>query len=101
MHVHLCDGGGCVRGLDTSIHKSSSPLLFFTMEENNFYGAFHACVYLKYNLQCLIITRNFQVLFLNTLKLRLLTRVYYMEINFFQVTFLQKVTVNKHQISSS
>ena len=60
MHVHLCDGGGCVRGLDTSIHKSSSPLLFSTMEENHFYGAFHAYVYIKYSLQCLIITRNFQ-----------------------------------------
>ena len=48
---------------------------------------------LKYSLQCLIITRNFQVLFLNTLKLRVLTRVYYMEINFFPVTFFQKVMV--------
>ena len=84
MHVHLCDGGGCVRGLDTSIHKSSSPLLFFTMEENHFYGAFHAYVYyLKYNLRCLIIAQHFHELFQNIPKLRVLMRVYNIEINFF------------------
>ena len=78
MHVHLCDGGGCVRGLDTSIHKSSSPLLFLTMEINNLCGAFHAYVYLKHILQCLINMPDFQEIFLNTPKLRVLTSVYNM-----------------------
>jgi hypothetical protein len=53
------------------------------MEENHSYGAFHAYVYLKYNLQCLIITQDFLELFLNIPKFRVLIHVYNMEIKFF------------------